>query len=304
MARTNVDINDKLIKEGLNLTHMKTKKELVNYALEELIKKIKRKRILKFEGTIAWIVRNTTLTILFFLALASLSSASEVLVSAASDLTGAFKEIGEMYEKDTGNRVIFNFGSTGILAQQIEGGAPIDLFAAANKRYVDDLERKGLIIPETKRVYAIGRIVLASPKGGAKLNSVEELTRPEIKRIAIANPSHAPYGMAAKEAMEKTGVWNKVKDKVVYAENIRQAMQYLETGNVDAAILALSVTIGSDINYTPIPQDLYSPIEQTLAVIKGGKNEKKGRELAEFINGPKGRAVMDRYGFGLPSEGK
>ncbi|HLB05800.1 MAG TPA: molybdate ABC transporter substrate-binding protein, partial [Thermodesulfobacteriota bacterium] len=161
-----------------------------------------------------------------------------------------------------------------------------------------------LIILETKRVYAIGRIVLATPKGGVKLNSVEELTRPDIKRIAIANPSHAPYGMAAKEAMEKNGIWNKIKDKVVYAENIRQAMQYLETGNVDAAILALSVTIGSDVNHTPIPQELYSPIEQTLAVIKGGKNERKARELAEFINGPEARAVMGRYGFGLPSGGK
>src|SRR4030067_3640316 len=245
------------------------------------------------------IVRNTTLTILIFLVLASLSSASELLVSAASDLTGAFKEIGAMYEKESGNRVVFNFGSTGTLAHQIEGGAPIDLFAAANKRYVEELEKKGLIILETKRVYAIGRIVLATPKGGVKLNSVEELTRPDIKRIAIANPSHAPYGMAAKEAMEKNGIWNKIKDKVVYAENIRQAMQYLETGNVDAAILALSVTIGSDVNHTPIPQELYSPIEQTLAVIKGGKNERKARELAEFINGPEARAVMGRYGFGL-----
>lgn len=248
--------------------------------------------------------KKAALTILFSLLLAGTSLASEILVSAASDLTGAFKEIGEMYEKESGDRVVFNFGSTGMLAQQIEGGAPVDLFAAANKRYVDELEKKGLIILETKRVYAIGRIVLATPKGGVKLNSVEELTRPDIRRIAIANPSHAPYGMAAKEAMEKNGIWNKIKDKVVYAENIRQAMQYLETGNVDAAILALSVTMGSDINYTPIPQELYSPIEQTLAVIKGGKNEKKARELAEFINGPKGRAVMDRYGFGLPSGGK
>ena len=249
-------------------------------------------------------MKKIVITILFFIIIVRVASASEVLVSAASDLTGAFKEIGKMYEKESANRVVFNFGSTGMLAHQIEGGAPIDLFAAANKRYVEELEKKGLIILETKRVYAIGRIVLATPKGGVKLNSVEELTRPDIKRIAIANPSHAPYGMAAKEAMEKNGIWNKIKDKVVYAENIRQAMQYLETGNVDAAILALSVTIGSDVNYTPIPQELYSPIEQTLAVIKGGKNEKKARELAEFINGPKGRAVMDRYGFGLPSGGK
>lgn len=249
-------------------------------------------------------MRKIAITILFLIIIVKTASASELLVSAASDLTGAFKEIGALYEKESGNKVLFNFGSTGMLAQQIEGGAPIDLFAAANKRYVDDLEMKGLIISETKRVYAVGKIVLATPKGGVKPNSVEELTRPDIKRIAIANPSHAPYGMAAKEAMEKMGIWEKIKDKVVYAENIRQAMQYLETGNVDAAILALSVTIGTDINYVLIPQELYSPVEQTLAVIKGGKNEKRAREFADFITGPKGRAVMERYGFGLPSGAK
>lgn len=249
-------------------------------------------------------MRKLAITILFLIIIVRAASASELLVSAASDLTGAFKEIGALYEKESGNKVVLNFGSTGMLAQQIEGGAPIDLFAAANKRYVDDLEKKGLIISETKRVYAVGKIVLATQKGGVRLNSVEELTRPEIKRIAIANPSHAPYGMAAKEAMEKTGIWNKIKDKVVYAENIRQAMQYLETGNVDAAILAISVIVGSDVNYTPIPQDLYSPVEQTLAVIKGCKNEMKAREFADFITGTRGRAVMERYGFGLPSGAK
>lgn len=245
-------------------------------------------------------MRKIAITILFLIMIGRAASASEILVSAASDLTGAFKEIGATYEKESGNKVTFNFGSTGILAQQIEGGAPIDLFAAANKSYIDNLEKKGLILPETKRVYAIGRIVLATPKGSVKLNSLQDLMRPEIKKIAIANPNHAPYGMAAKEVMEKTGIWEKVKDRVVYGENIRQAMQYLETGSVDAAILALSVSIGSDVSFALIPQELYSPIEQTLTVIKGAKNEKKAREFADFITGPTGRAVMERYGFGLP----
>ncbi|HLB05583.1 MAG TPA: molybdate ABC transporter substrate-binding protein [Thermodesulfobacteriota bacterium] len=240
------------------------------------------------------------LIFLFTVVIVKTSSASEILVSAASDLTGAFKEIGALYEKESGNRVVFNFGSTGMLAQQIEGGAPIDLFAAANRKYIDDLERKGLIIPETKRVYAVGRIVLATPKGGAKLNSLKDLLRPEIKMIAIANPSHAPYGMAANEAMEKEGVWHNVKDKLVYGENIRQVMQYLETRNVDAAVVALSLLKGSDLSFTLIPLEIYSPIEQTLAVMKGAKNGNEARELADFISGPKGRAVLERYGFEMP----
>lgn len=247
-------------------------------------------------------MKKAVLSILVFILIAGTASASEIVVSAASDLTGAFKEIGAMYEKESGDSVVFNFGSTGILAQQIEGGAPIDLFAAANKKYVEDLERKGLIIPETKRVYAVGKIVLATPKGSAMLSSLQDLLRPEIKRVAIANPSHAPYGMAAKEAMERAGVWGKVKDRIVYSENIRQAMQYVETGNVDAAIVALSLSKGSDINYTLIPQELYSPIEQAMTVIKAAKNEKKARDFADFVTSPKGRAVMERYGFGLPTE--
>lgn len=230
---------------------------------------------------------------------ANAESGKEIIVSAASDLTRAFKEIGEMYEKETGYKAVFNFGSSGILAQQIEGGAPVDLFASANKSYIEKLDKKGLVSEDTKRVYAIGRITLAVPKGGGKISSLRELTRPEIKKIAIANPAHAPYGIAAKEAMEKTGVWEKVKDRIVYGENIRQTMQYAETGNVDAAIAALALCISSDIDYVLIPQELHSPIEQSMAVIKGAKNEKAAREFEDYISGPKGKAVLERYGFGF-----
>lgn len=247
-------------------------------------------------------MKKTAIAILFLIVTVRAASASEILVSAAADLSRAFKEIGALYEKESGNKVIFNFGSTGMLAQQIEGGAPVDLFASANKSYIDDLEKKGLILPDTKRAYAVGRITLATPRNGLRLNSLQELARPEIKMLAIANPSHAPYGMAAKEAMEKSGVWDKVKDKMVYGENVRQVLQYLETGNVDAAIIALSISIGSDVNYTIIPQELYTPLEQAMAVIKAGKNQKEARVFEDFINGPKGRPVMKKYGFVLPSE--
>lgn len=230
---------------------------------------------------------------------ANAASSKEIIVSAAANLTRAFREIGEMYEKETGYRAVFNFGSSGVLTQQIEGGAPVDLFASANKSYIESLDKKGLVIPQTKRVYAIGRIALAVPKGSVKISSLQELARSDIKNIAIANPAHAPYGIAAKEAMEKMGIWEKVKDRIVYAENIRQAMQYVETGSVDAAIVALALCIGSDIDYHLIPQELYSPIEQSMAVIKGTKNEKAAKEFEDYISGPKGSAILERYGFGL-----
>lgn len=228
---------------------------------------------------------------------ATAGTGKEIMVSAASDLTRAFKEMGEMYEKETGYKVLFNFGSSGILAQQIEGGAPVDLFASASRSYIDKLDKKGLVLPETKRVYAVGRIALVVPKGGAKLDSLNDLLRPGTKKIAIANPSHAPYGMAAKEAMENTGTWDKVKDRIVYGENIRQTLQYVETGDVDAAVVALALCIASDIDYALIPQALHSPIEQSMAVIKGAKNERAAKEFEEYITGPKGKAILERYGF-------
>lgn len=240
-----------------------------------------------------------TLSIMPSYSVANAESSKEIIVSAAADLTRAFKEIGEMYEKETGYKTVFNFGSSGLLAQQIEGGAPVDLFAAANKSYIDNLEKKGFVIPETKRIYAIGRIVLVAPRGSVKINSLQDLIRPEINKIAIAAPSHAPYGMAAKEAMGNAGVWERVKDKLVYGENIRQVLQYVETGNVDAAVVALALCIGGELEYSIIPQELYMPMEQSMAIIKGAKNEKKARELADYINGPKGRTVLGKYGFGL-----
>ncbi|RJQ15303.1 MAG: molybdate ABC transporter substrate-binding protein [Nitrospiraceae bacterium] len=231
-------------------------------------------------------------------------SPNEITVSAAADLSSAFREIAAMFEKETGVKALLNFGSTGMLAQQIEGGAPIDMFAAAQKSFIDDLEKRGFILPDTKRIYAIGRIALAVPRGAAKLDSLKGLLRPEIKKIAIANPAHAPYGMAAKAALERMGLWEKVRDKMVYGENVRQALSYVETGSVDAAIVALSISIGSDINYTLVPQELHPPLEQTLAVTKGGRNPGQARKFAEFINGPKGRPIMKKFGFLLPPEMK
>jgi molybdate transport system substrate-binding protein len=135
-------------------------------------------------------------------------------ISAAADLTYAFQEIGQQFEKETGIRPVFNFGSSGQLAQQIEQGAPVDLFAAANVSFVEELEKRGLILADTKQVYARGRIVLwIRADGGDRaeptlaIARLEDLLRPEVQRIAIANPDHAPYGAAAREALQATGIW-------------------------------------------------------------------------------------------------
>lgn len=224
-------------------------------------------------------------------------------VSAAADLTPAFSEIGMLFEKETGTRVAFNFGSTGQLTQQIEQGAPVDLFAAANASFIDELENKGLIIPDTKALYAEGRITIWTRKdSGFELVRLEDLTRPEIKRIAIANPDHAPYGAAAREALQRAEIWEEVQRKLVFGENISQTLQFAESGNVDAAIVALSLSINSGGYWKLIPSELHNPLNQTLAVIKGAKHEASARRFAAFISAPQCRQVMRKYGFVLSGE--
>ncbi|MEK6299109.1 MAG: molybdate ABC transporter substrate-binding protein [Acidobacteriota bacterium] len=233
----------------------------------------------------------------------SASKNAVLTVSAASDLTPAFQELGKLFEQQNGTKVVFNFGSTGQLTQQIEQGAPVDLFAAANVSFIAGLEQKGLIIPETKALYAQGRLTIWTRKDSLlRLDRVEDLAGPEVKRVAIANPEHAPYGMAAREALKRAGVWEAVSPKLVFGENISQTFQFAESGNVDAAIVALSLSINSDGLWKLIPPELHDPLNQTLAVIKGAKNEAAARKFAEFINAPEGRRVMRRYGFVLPGE--
>lgn len=226
---------------------------------------------------------------------------SELTVAAASDLTQAFEEIGREFEAAQKIKVVFVFGSTGMLTRQIENGAPMDLFAAANVAYIDQLEQKGLIVPDTKAIYARGRITLwTTADSPLKLEKITDLMRPEVKRIAIANPDHAPYGLAAQQALQSAGIWDAVKPKLVYGDNIRQTLQYAETGNVDVAIVAFSLSQQSKGRWTLVPEELHRPIDQGLAVIKGTHNEAAARAFASFVTGPRGREILGKYGFAFP----
>jgi molybdate transport system substrate-binding protein len=228
---------------------------------------------------------------------------ASLTVSAAADLALAFQELGALFEQETGTKVIFNFGSTGQLAQQIEQGAPVDLFAAANVAFVEELEKQGLILPGTKALYARGRITLWTRTDSPfRIERLEDLIRPEVKRIAIANPQHAPYGIAAREAMQSVGIWETVQPKLVLGENVRQTLIYAETGNVEVAVVALSLSVQGEGRWMLVPQELHKPIDQALAVIKGTRYEKEARQFAMFINGPTGRPIMRKYGFTLPGE--
>ncbi|MBI5301996.1 MAG: molybdate ABC transporter substrate-binding protein [Chloroflexi bacterium] len=229
----------------------------------------------------------------------------EIIISAAADLHAAFTEIGVAFEKETGTRAMFNFGSTGQLAQQIAQGAPVDLFAAADRSYINDLAKRRIILSDTVQLYARGRITLWTREDSAwQLQSLTDLTRPEVKRVAIANPEHAPYGLAAREALQNAGVWDTVQPKLVFGENVAQTKQLADTGNVDAAIIALSLSVGVKGRWTLIPQELHSPLDQALGVVTRAKNERGARAFIEFVNSPAGRTVMAKHGFILPDEEK
>jgi molybdate transport system substrate-binding protein len=231
------------------------------------------------------------------------ADSQEIIVAAAADLTPAFEELGKVFERETGIKTVFMFGSTGNLTKQIENGAPVDLFAAANISFVEELERKGLILSDTKALYARGRITLWTRSDNPlNLKRIEDLARPEVKRIAIANPEHAPYGVAARETLQSIGIWSAVESKIVLGENVRQALQYAETGNADAAITALSLSTQSDGHWMLIPEEMHRPLDQAMAVIKAAQHERQARQFAAFINSDKGRSIMRRYGFILSGE--
>lgn len=224
-------------------------------------------------------------------------------VFAAADLAFALRDLVPRFEKAVGVKVALVLGSTGNLARQIEHGAPADVFFAANETFVDELVAKGAVIPQTRALYAQGRIVLATPKAfGPRLADLRQLTDPRVRRVAIANPQHAPYGKAAEEALRKLGLWDSVRPKLVYGENIRHTLQFLQTGAADAGIVALSVVGVPEIDWVPIDPTLHAPLNQVVAVVRRSGRPELGVAFVQFVNGGEGRQVMKRYGFVLPGE--
>lgn len=267
---------------------------------------------LKFKEMIMTINRTVQLVFLFFAVFtalfsfqgSSLAADRKLTVAGASDLSFAFKEIAREFEKETGYKVVLSLGSTGMLARQIEQGAPFDAFFAANRKFVEDLEKGGFIVPGTVELYAEGRIVIAVKSASRlKVTRLEDLKKNNITRIAIANPEHAPYGMAAMEALKSVGLWEELKPKLVYGENIRQALQFVESGNAGAGIIALSVAQAPGIEFSEVPSKLHKPISQAAGIVSSSKEKDGAQAFIKFVNGPKGAPIMQKYGF-LPPGGR
>ena len=232
------------------------------------------------------------------------TGAGQVVIAAASDLRVAFTDLGSQFEDATGIAVTFTFGSSGQLKEQVINGAPFDVFASANEQFALDVVEADKGWPETVQSYARGRIVMVARPGFDVPLSLVDLVGQDFVRIAIAHPAHAPYGIAAREALESVGVYEDVKSRLVLGENVSDTLRLVESGNVDVAIVALSLVVVGDAPYELIPENLHTPLKQSIVVTKTGDNEKSAREFVEFLFSQSGRTVMESYGFVLPVESK
>jgi len=247
--------------------------------------------------------------ILLIVLLSAQAAPRELTIAAAADLNSAFPEIAAGFEQKTGQKVRLSFGSSGNFYAQIQNGAPFDLFFSADIEYPRKLETAGLAEPGTICQYAVGRIVLWVPRE-SKIDVVgremKALLQPSVRRIAIADPRHAPYGRAAVAAMEHFGVYEKVKDKLVFGENISQTAQFVESGGADIGIIALSLAVAPPMKekgeYWEIPESAHPAIEQGAVILKSSQNKQGAGAFLDYLKSPAGVELMRRYGFSLPAE--
>ena len=222
----------------------------------------------------------------------------EIVVGAAANLTDAFEEVGRRFSSRTGVRVINSFGATADLSKQIENGAPFDIFAAADFRHVEELERKGLLVEGSRAVYARGKLVLWLPRPSAlRVGRIEDIAGEGVTKIAIAKPELAPYGEATVKALMALGLWERVESKVVYAQNVAQAKQFAATGNTEAAFLPRSLVIAGEGEIIEVDGKLHQPIDQAMGIVRTTKRPDAARKFLEFVLSEEGQALLESYGY-------
>jgi molybdate transport system substrate-binding protein len=234
------------------------------------------------------------------------ANAQEIRVAAAADLKFALDELSAQYKKQTGRKIDVSYGSSGNFFAQIQNGAPFDLLLSADIEYPRKLEAAGLAEPGTLYEYATGRIVIWMPvdtRGDLAKLGWKALLEPGVEKIAIANPEHAPYGRAAVAALRNAGIYEQVRAKLVYGENIAQAAQFVASGNAQAGILALSLAASPtmrDGKRWEIPANMHASIEQGAVILKSAKDKEGTRSFLAFLKSGAARRILESYGFTLP----
>lgn len=230
----------------------------------------------------------------------------EIRVAAAADLSFAMPDLARQFEKQTRVKVNVTYGSSGNFYAQMQNGEPFDLFFSADIEYPRKLEAAGLAEPGTLYEYAVGRIAIWAP-ADSKVDITgqgwQALLEPSVQKIAIANPQHAPYGRAAVTALKNAGIYEQVKAKLVFGENIAQAAQFIQSGNAEAGIIAMSLAVSSAMRNGKkweIPAATHPPIEQGMVLLKSAKDKDMARAFLEFVLSPAGKGILTKFGFSIP----
>lgn len=234
------------------------------------------------------------------------SQGQVIRIAAAADLQFAMQDLVAQFERQTATRVDVTYGSSGNFFSQLQNGAPFDLFFSADIEYPRKLESAGIAEPGTLYEYGVGRLAICMPADTSVdviLLGWKALLDPSVQKIAIANPEHAPYGRAAVAALRNAGVYMQVKSKLVYGENVSQAAQFVQSGNAQAGIVAMSLAVSPGMKNGrrwEIPADMHPPIKQAAIVLKSSENKVGARVFLEFVKSEAGRAALAKYGFAFP----
>ena len=241
--------------------------------------------------------RVTTLFLAALILAVVVPAQSRINVAAAANLTGVAQELGSRFEAETKIHPVFSFGSTAQLTQQIENGAPFDLFLAADAEHVEQLDKKGLLVAGSRAAYAIGVLALWVPSAAMPVKSIEDLVSPKVRIISVAKPELAPYGAATIETLRSAGILDKVQSKIVYADNINMAKQYGSTGNADVVFTAYSLVLKENGNVIQVSEKLHKPITQALGIIAASPNKADAGKFSDFVLHGGGRAALKGFGY-------
>jgi molybdate transport system substrate-binding protein len=234
-------------------------------------------------------------------------NSTELVVAAAADLSSALKEVSTNYEKKTGVKIKLTFGASGALTQQIQNGAPFDVFFSADMDYPRQLIADGNADSASLYQYAVGKLVLWVPADSpldVEHKGMQILLDPSVKKISIGNPQHAPYGRAAVAALKHDGLYDQVSDRLVLGENIAQAAQFVESGNAQAGFVALAHAIAPEMKgkgkYWIVPVDSYPPLAQGVVVLTHSQHKKEAADFVEYIKSKECVELLRGYGFSVP----
>ncbi|HVN20482.1 MAG TPA: molybdate ABC transporter substrate-binding protein [Dongiaceae bacterium] len=232
---------------------------------------------------------------------------SELLIAAAADLNPALNEIAQQFQKKSSISVKVSFGASGALSQQIQNGAPFDLFFSADMDYPRQLISQGHADASSLFQYSLGKLVLWVPARSSldvEHKGVEVLLDPSVKKIAIANPQHAPYGRAAVAALKHAGLYDRLSDKFVLGENVSQTAQFAESGNAQAGFVALAHAVSPNIKGTGkfwiVPPDDYPPLEQGVVLITSSQHKKEAADFLQYLKSSEASDILRKYGFTIP----